>query len=336
MGKQIICIGSSCKDIFFPTAEGIVTDTPEDLMAQKKITFELGAKYKIENRAEALGGCAANVAVGLAKLGIKPACYSHIGDDLSANWIKEQLKKEGVDTSLITHEKNFPSDLSAIVIDKGSGDRVIFSNQKANGKLRIVAEEIKDTGWFFIGDLHGDWEKHLDEIYKVAAENDIKVANNPRQINLHDNPKKILEIIPKSDVLFLNKDESIEVLLVTGEKYSKEELDDEIFLAKKLQTMSSGVVSITDGVRGAWATDGEKIVFAPGIKVNALDTTGAGDSFTSGFLAAHMKGKALEECVRWGIANSSNEVQFYGSIEGLLGEEKILIKIKEVRTENLS
>lgn len=333
--RQVICIGSACKDIFFPTDEGIISDTPSDLLSQKKIAFELGAKYKIEDRSESIGGVAANVAIGLAKLGLSPACYSHIGDDSSAEWIKKELAQNGVDTSLITHEKNFSSDLSAIIVDKKSGDRVIFSNQKANGKMKIVPENLENAQWFFIGDLHGDWEKHLDDICATAKERKIRIANNPRQINIHDNPKKVLEIISETQVLFLNKDESIEILSALPAEFSEKELDDELFLVKKLRDLGPEIVVITDGLRGAWAFDGEKMIFALGIKVDAKDTTGAGDAFSSAFFSAYLKGKNLDKCLRWGIANSSNEVRFYGSIEGLLTEKEIEEKSKEVKTEIL-
>lgn len=321
--KKIVCIGQSCKDTFFPTVEGKIIDTPKDLMAQKKIEFELGAKYKVEERFEALGGCAANVAVGLAKLGIEPVCYSHIGDDYISSWILEQLKKNKVDTSYITKEPNCPSDLSAIIVDKDSGERIIFSNQVANAKLKIEPEKIEKTEWFFIGDLHGDWKKHLNIILETARKNNIRVAYNPRQANIHDDVETVVEIISGCNILFLNKDESIEVLSGTGNKYPEKELNDESFLLKELNKLGSGVVAITDGVRGAWATNGKDVVHIPGIKVEAKDSTGAGDAFTSAFLAAHIKGKSLAECVWWGIANSSSEVQFYGSIEGLLDEENI-------------
>jgi sugar/nucleoside kinase (ribokinase family) len=332
---KIICIGSACKDIFFPTSEGEVVETPNDMLAQKKIIFELGAKYKIEERAEALGGCAANVAVGMSRLGIETACYSHIGDDENSKWIKKQLEKNGVDIGLIKSEKNYPGDLSAIVIDKKSGDRVIFSNQKVNAKLEIDEDELKEANWFFIGDLHGEWEEKIDRICEIAKKYGIKIANNPRQANLHDNPKKILEIIPKSDIIFLNKDEAIELIMVSGKKCSSDELSDEKYLLKQFKGMGPEIVSITDGVRGAWATDGKEMVFAPGIKVEAKDTTGAGDAFISAFLAAYLKDKDLAECVRWGIAQSSHEVQFYGSIDGLLGEGAISEKAEKIKMEKI-
>lgn len=323
MKYEIICLGSACKDVFFPTAEGKVIDAPEDLLAQKKIEFELGAKYKIETRYEALGGCAANVACGLSKLGIKTACYSHIGDDGIAQWIKNELQKNGVDTNLMTYEKNCPSDMSAIVIDKSSADRVIFSNQKANSFLEIKPEEINETRWYFIGDLHGDWEKDIDVIFDASEKNNIKVAWNPRGVNIHENVKKIIECIPKTEILFLNKDESIEIVSGLEKKFSAEEMNQEEFLAKKICELGAKTIVITDGVRGAWAYEGKELLFIPGRKVNAVDSTGAGDSFGSAYLAACIKGKNMKECLEWGIANSSNSVQYYGSIEGLLNENEI-------------
>lgn len=331
---KIICIGSACKDIFFPTSEGTVFKTPKDLAAKSKLAFELGAKYKIEERYESLGGCAANVACGLAKLGMQSACYSHIGDDTSADWIKKELEKNGVGINLITQEKKCPSDLSAIVVDKNSAERVIFSNQKANGKLKIVPDNLKGAEWYFLGDLHGKWEKITDAVFKAVQKNGVKIANNPRQINIHENVKKIIETISNSDALFLNKDESIKIISAMG-NFSEKELDNEVFLAKKLKEKGARIAVITDGVRGAWAIDEKKIFFAPGIKVKAVDSTGAGDSFCSGFIAAYIKGKNIQECLKWGIANSSSVVRFYGGIEGLLGEVEIKKKAQQVKTRNL-
>jgi ribokinase len=326
----IICIGSACKDVFFPTAEGKVTDTPEDLLAQKKIEFELGAKYKIETRFEALGGCAANVACGLSKLGIKTACYSHIGDDYIADWIKKELEKNEVDTDFITQENNTVSDMSAIIVDKESGERVIFSNQKANSYLGVAPEKIKNTSWIFIGDLHGDWENNLDKIFDVAKENNIKIAFNPsQQANIHGHIEKVIECIPKTDIIFLNKDESIEIISKYNSSLNKDDLNSEGTLIKELQKINTKIAVITDGIHGAWVYDGKNLIHRDAQVVKAIDSTGAGDSFNSAFLSAYIKEKNLEECLKWGITNSSSVVQYYGAIEGLLDEEHMLKIQKE-------
>lgn len=325
--QKIICIGSACKDVFFPTEEGKIIETPEDILSQRKIEFELGAKYKIEDRYEALGGCAVNVAAGLARLGTQVSCYSHIGNDHIADWILSELKKNNVGTEFITKDKKLSSDMSAIVVDRNSGERVIFSNQKANTKLEIIPEKISSAEWIFIGDLHGNWQENLDSILSVAREDKIKLAYNPKQINIHDDVKKVVEIIAGTQVLFLNKDESLEVLSQVGD-FSAADLEDENFLLEELKKLGAGIVVITDGVRGAWASDGGETFFVPGRKVNAVDSTGAGDAFASGFLGAQLRSKNLKECLDWGIANSSSSVQFYGAIDGLLDEEGISDKSK--------
>lgn len=333
-GKKIICIGSACKDIFFPTAEGRITETPEELLSQKKISFELGAKYKIEERFETLGGCAVNVACALAKLGIKSACYSKLGEDHSGHWIKSKLQEYGIDQELVAVEKNFVSDLSAIVVDESSGDRIIFSNQKVNGTLVIDPEKINKTEWIFIGDLQGAWEDHLENIFRLVKENKIRVAFNPRQSNIHDNVQKIIQNIPHSEIVFLNKDEALEVVSALG-NFSQAELENEKFLMRELKKLESQVVVITDGVNGAWATRGNEIFFVPAIKVKAYDSTGAGDAFSGAFLGAYLKGEKIEECLKWGILNGGSVVQFYGGQRGLLSEESLRKEARKIEVKEI-
>jgi len=332
-GKRVICIGSACKDIFFPTAEGKIIKTPGDLLSQEKIQFELGAKYKVEERYETLGGCAANVASGLSKLELDVSCYSHIGNDDVADWIVGELEKNNVDINLVARDEKEISDLSAIIVDKKSGDRVIFSNQKANAQLKIVPDQILSAEWFFIGDLHGGWEEHLDAIIETAQEKKIKVAYNPRQANIHDNVEKVIQVASFSEVLFVNKDEAIEIASRMEKEFSKTDLNSEEFLLKELKKLEAAVIVITDGKRGAWATDGEKIVFAEGLVVPAVDSTGAGDAYSSGFLAGYINGRELSECLQWGIVNSASVVQFFGGTGGLLGEKDIVKQAESIKAE---
>lgn len=332
---KIICIGSACKDVFFPTGEGKIIETPEDLLSQKKIQFELGAKYKIDERYESLGGCAANVAVGLAKLGVDSSCYSHLGNDRIADWIAEDLKSRGVGTDLISKDEMAASDMSAIIVDKNTGERVIFANQPANGNMKIENDKLEKAEWFFIGDLHGNWEDDLESIIEFAEEKKVKVVYNPRQINIHDDVQEILQAVAFSEVLILNKDEAMEIISAEHEKYSEVELKDEKFLLAKMKELGPIVVAITDGTNGAWVTDGEKKYWSPAIISEAIDTTGAGDAFTSGFSAAYINGKSIEECLKWGVVNSSNSVKFFGAVEGLLGENDIEKIIGSVKVEEI-
>lgn len=326
---NIICIGSSSKDIFFPTSEGIVLDTPEDITSQKKLAFELGAKYQVKQRYESLGGCAANVAAGLAKLGIEAACNTTIGDDSAGEWIESQLRQRNVGTDCLQKENSCKSDLSAIIIDTNTTERIIFSDRAANEKLEIIPEKLEGAQWLFVSSLNGNWHDHLEKIVSIAKENATKLAFNPGQKMLHEDAKYVSEVMLECDVLFVNKDEAIEIVLGVSPDADEMQLNNEQMLLEALRGAGSDVVVITDGIRGAWGYDGKNMQHADAMVRKAVDTTGAGDAFSSGFLAAHIKGKSLEESLQWGIANSSNSVLFYGGQEGLLDENEMENSVKE-------
>lgn len=333
---QVICIGSSSKDIFFPTGDGLILDTPEDIAAQKKIAFELGAKYQVAEIFEAPGGCAANVAQGLSRLGIKTACYTKIGKDELGKWIKKELKKENVSTKLVQIDKTCKSDLSVIIVDEKTRDHVILYNRESNTRLEVNPKKIKNTQRLFISALNGDWEKNIDEILNVAQRYQIKILFNPGQKNIKDNPQKVLEIIKKSEVIILNKDEAIEIVMAHNSDFKAQDLNDEIFLLNNLNGISGGVVVLTDGENGCWAIDGVDIFFSKVAVENIVDTLGAGDSFSSGFLAGYISDKGVEESLKMGMANGGSVILYYGAKQGLLNKNNIKELAEKIKIKKLN
>lgn len=318
--QKVICIGSASKDIFFPTKEGIVMKTPEDVTSQKKIAFEVGAKYHINDRFEALGGCGVNQAIGLTRLGVPAMCYAVLGNDVIGQWMRQEIKKEGVDDSLIVNEECLTG-LSAIIVNEISGERIIFSNQEATERLKIAKQKLEAADWISVSDLTGDWRQDMDDILAMDFMTGARIAFNPRGRNIQEDAQKVFELAGKCEVFFVNKDEAIEIL--AAKKFSAEQLNGEEFLLKELKKSGARIVVITDGERGAWAFDGNEIVHEESLLIKTVDTTGAGDAFASGFLAAHIKGKFLKGCVQWGIQNGASVAQYYGGVEGLLREEQM-------------
>lgn len=309
-------------------------ETPTELTSQRKIAFELGAKYQVEDRFEAPGGVAANVAQGLARLGIEAGCYSKVGDDVLGEWIMAEIAKEGVDVSLLQVEKGVKSDLSAIIVDSKSGERTIFFNRDANERLEILAEKLGQTEWIFVSALNGNpkksWDKLLEDVIDISKEKGIRIALNPGQKNIQDNAEKVIFAVENCEILLLNKDEAIEIISEKRKDENEKLLNDEVFLLKKLKEMGPRIVVLTDGLRGAWAYDGEKVIHTESSNDKPVETTGAGDAFSSGFLAASLKGKNIAEAIRWGAANGGNVVNFFGAKEGLLDETEIIEKIKNI------
>lgn len=322
--QRVICIGSASQDIFFPTDEGVILKTPEDVTSQVKVAFELGGKFRAKNRYEAIGGVAANVSLGLARLGLVVECYSHVGGDELGLWIKRTLEQGGVRTNLLERDRTVRSDLSAIVVIAQTGDRLIFHNRDSNERLVVDAAKLEEADWLYVSALNGAWRENLATIRQVAK-NDVKlIALNPGQHNLKEDPALMLDFIHEVDALFLNKDEAIELLLANQIETDPKRLNDEVFLVQALHREGPRVVALTDGKRGVWATEGKGVWHAPSYEPHGLvDTTGAGDAFGSGFFGAYLKGLPLETCLRYGICNAGSVVGFYGAIEGLLDEEAI-------------
>ncbi len=318
--NKVICIGSSTQDIFFPTSEGKIIETPEELISQRKIAFELGAKYKIDRRFESLGGCSANVAAGLSRQNLEVAHYTVVGKDAIGEWIKKIHLEENIGINLV-ETCDCKSDLTMVLVNEDGGERVIFHHKEANEKFEFDPDKLTKADWVYIGDIFGDWKGIVEGIAEKAAKENMLIAFNPRETMISDGGKKIFDFFRSCEIVFLNKDEAIEILLAHNGKIDSQ---DEKYLMAELKKSGARVIVITDGERGAWAINEDNDVHVDAVKVDkAIDMTGAGDAFASGFLAAYIKRKDLEECVHWGVKNGASVVKHFGGIKGLLRENEM-------------
>ncbi|MFZ1720330.1 MAG: carbohydrate kinase family protein [Candidatus Moraniibacteriota bacterium] len=336
---KVLCVGSTSQDIFFPTDEYTTIETPEDLIAKEKVLFEVGGKFRVKDRYEAVGGVATNVSIGLARQGIASACLTSIGDDPIGSWCLAELEKNGVETAFVTRQPQTKTDLSAIVVLMKSGERIIFHNRDANELLRVREEDLTQSEWVFVSALNGSWRENLTTVLSCVRANGISLALNPGQHNLREDPELILSTLRDTTLLCLNKDEATELLLasefltVTEKKTA---INDEATLIRALHKAGAKIISLTDGARGAWASDGHSMYHADILPhITSVDMTGAGDAFGSAFFGALLAGLPLETALRYGIGNGASVVQYYGAIEGLLSQSDLEILTKDVKVEKL-
>jgi len=87
---------------------------------------------------------------------------------------------------------------------------------------------------------------------------------------------------------------------------------------------------ITDGENGSFATDQNGEVFTHGsIKTTIVEKTGAGDAYSSGFMAAILHGLSIKHAMRWGTLNAASVMEKVGAQNGLLTKEDMENKLKE-------
>lgn len=315
-----MCIGSISVDLFFPTDEGIIIETPEDITSKRKIAFELGGKILAPELHTAIGGVAANVAQGLAKLGISAASYSCVGKDGNGDFCVKALQSHGVNTEHVRVLPGVRTDLSAIIVLMQSGERTIIHNRDANKHLVVHAEDLA-VPWTFVSALNGEWQKNIETILQVQKNDGHKnfnLAFNPGQHNIKEDSALILQVIRHADLLVLNKDEAIELVLHRVPDCDPKVLDDEEYLMKTLHQAGAKIIAMTDGNQGAWASNDAENWHLPARKnIKVVDATGAGDAFTSGFFGGLILGKSIDECLRFGMANGESVIQEYGGFAGL-------------------
>jgi ribokinase len=317
---KVICVGSVSKDAFFPNDEGVFVDTPEDLVSPKKVQFPLGGKILVPDRYEDIGGVAANVAIGLSRLGHKTRIVSRRGDDMIGTFITSTLSDENVGIETLVTLKDTPSDLSAILVFMQTGERTIFHNRDANEQLHVAEGDLKNGEWVFVSALNGNWQHNLDIIRESKAKQGFRIAMNPGQHNLKTDIECVRSFLRFVDILMLNHDEA--VLLVGNDK--AQELQSEEALIEELSHFGPKTISLTDGARGAWAyQNGIHALSLPQAIEHVTDSTGAGDAFASGFFGAILHQLPLETALAWGIANSSSVLKQYGATRGLLSEDKL-------------
>lgn len=323
--QTVLCIGSMGKDVFFPLTSSNVIETAQGV---RRFCFACGEKVHVEDRFSALGGCACNVSIGLSRLGITTYALGNIGDDDEGQWIKMILRKEHVSIDHVRVIPQAKTDLSMIMVDPQTGERTIFVNRDVGEGLVIDQQDLSQAQWCFVGSLYGKNNHHnMQILHHAIGQEAIKLIYNPGGRNIVHDESIVLDLVHHAHIVFVNKTEAQAIVEKFSLQHTTEEFSDEKYLLEilhKHMKNDDGVVVVTDGRRGAW-TLGEKgeILHTDIVDKIAQDTTGAGDAFASGFIAAALHGYSRCICMQWGSANSDAVIDHYGAQEGLLSYDII-------------
>lgn len=300
---NVLVVGSSVIDLFFK-----LDDKSHISSWGSSISLRLGDKIPIDIKKIALGGNGANISVGLKRLSIDTAFYTFLGQDLFSKEIEGTIRKEGVD--LIAQKVGEKSSLSLILdLDQ---DRIIFSHHE------ILSHYFKYEGglpaFVYLTSIGDDWRREYEEVLEYVKNNNLPLGFNPGSHQLAQKTDIVLEVVKQAKIIFLNKEEAIKIL--SWIDIQKKEVKE---LLLEFKNLGPETVSITDGDNGAYALDNEGVLYwIKQFGQNGVDKTGAGDAYTSGFLAKYLHGGSLSECMKWGPPNAFSVVEKYGAQKGLL------------------
>ena len=259
-----------------------------------------------------IGGCAANVAIDLSKLGIKSQVVGTVGNDLFGDFAAQSLKSRGIDTENLARSSEAPTSQTLVVNVRGEDRRFIhlpgannlFTASRISETLRDRPKVLYVGGMFLMEGLDAS---ELARVFRQARQNgtitmlDV-VTPGPREY-LAD----LSKILPETDYFLPNEDEA---LLMTGESNPYEQ-------ATLFRKLGAQAVVITQGSRGATYLSGQDSLRVGTFPVEFVDGTGGGDAFDAGFIAGLLEGKDPLSCITWGSALGASCVRTMGATEGV-------------------
>jgi ribokinase len=263
----------------------------------------------IREYTEACGGSAANTIVGLARLGCRAGFIGKVADDHEGKLQLDCFKTEGVNTDGITVAKKGRSGAVLGFVDK-KGARTLYVNPGVNSEIEpreIKWEYVSQTDYFHLSSFLGEKSFRAQKKLLSSLPSTIKISFDPGSVYAQKGFAAIEPMIQNSHVFMPNAGE-LEQL--TGEADLKKGAEIILGLGVK-------IVVVKLGAKGCYVTDGAERLTVEPFKVNAVDTTGAGDAFNAGFLYGLINGKILYECGRIGNFVASRCVMKMGARAGL-------------------
>ena len=315
---DVITFGSATGDIFvkmkeWPGQNGASASPAE---AASQFCFNRGDKIETGDWQIFSGGGGANTACTFALQGLKVAYCGIAGNDYFGGLVQQDLKSRGVDLRFFNQVKSRQTALS-VILSSGQNDRLIFAGP---GVCHFMTEKdiawskIKKTKWFYIAPLHHQSCDLLKPLVDFAIENKIKVALNPSEFQIKNKQDELKQVMAKVDVLLLNFDEAA-------------------WLGKEIQSSGAKLVVVTEGEKGATIFDGHNFYTAGIFPIEAIERTGAGDSFGSGLVAGLLSKNDIKYAIRLAMANSASCLKEAGAKNGLLKKGEVekwpLLDIKQ-------
>jgi sugar/nucleoside kinase (ribokinase family) len=304
--SSVLCAGIVVADLFVPPlkslpAAGELRVTGDFLLAP--------------------GGCAANTAIVLDRLGLDSAVAGKVGDDVFGDFLEQDLRLRGIDTHGLGRSSAHATSQTVALSVVGE-DRRFVHTLGANADFDVADLDrslVENADAFYVGGffvLPGLESRALGDLYASARAAgvrtilDVVVPSGDDGISLD----LLVDVLPHVDLFVPNLDEA---RALTGEGQPERQ-------GKRLREAGAAAVVVTMGAEGSLLVDDEHSLHVQAPKIEVVDGSGAGDAYTAGLIAGHLQGWDVERSLRFASVLGASACTKLGCTAGVFDRAEAL------------
>jgi len=259
-----------------------------------------------------VGGCAANVAIGLAKQGVGVEVVGCLGRDSAAKMVVGGLTEQGVGCDRIVQIEDQATSETVILLVEGQDRRYVhvFGANAAFTAEHVEPDWAAGLKVFYLGGLFAmpgiDLEALTRLLEHCRRHGVITVVDVVLPSDFRDQ-EALRRVLRQVDYFLPNDDEA---RVITGEQ-------DALDQARGLQEFGAHAVIITRGPAGLLAVHGDDVWHAPAYEMQVLDPSGSGDAFSSGVVTGLVRGWDMAKTLSYASALGASATQAVGTTQGV-------------------
>jgi sugar/nucleoside kinase (ribokinase family) len=288
-----------------------------DILVRPVDRLSWGTTTWVDSVEQHLGGNGASTSYTLAQLGVPVRLLGMLGRDSEGDRLLARLNAAGVDTGLITRTETLTAATVALVNSEGNRlflHRPGSSAEAFRAPIEFTPALVEGASHFHLANLFAlpSMRPHAAETLRRARAAGLSTSLDAGWDSRGRWLGDLGPSVPHVDLLFVNEDEA---RMLTG-------LSDPAEAAAALGRLGARHVVVKLGARGCGLFSSGDAVHVPGFEVEAVDTTGAGDCFAGGYLAALQRGYSHEAAARLANGVGALAVQRLGAVEGVVSWEE--------------
>lgn len=264
-----------------------------------------------------IGGCAANAAVDLAKMGVRAAICGRVGRDVFGRVVADMLRDAGVDTAAVQTSTEADTSQTLIVNVQGQDRRFIhtFGANREFTPADIPGDYLAGCKVLYVGGylvMPGLRQEALVPVFRSARERGIRVVLDIVVPRPGEYVSQLDQLLPHVDVFLPNNHEGE---LITGIK-------DPLGQAELFQRLGAGTAIVTMGEKGAVLVQQGLKLRAGAFAIEYVDGSGGGDAFDAGYIVGLLRGLGPEDCLRYASALGASCVRAVGTTPGVFTRDE--------------